>query len=149
MNKRKVAVGPGAASLILIAVVLSLCILAVLTMISARSDDGLGNRSVEMVQQNYNLNLQGEKRFAELDALLVKCRKEAADEEEYLRLVEEGLPEGMEIEEDRVFWEEIGEQRKLRCAVRLLPAGSGDRTEWLDHSLIPNGMDDGMEEFEE
>lgn len=149
MNKRKVAVGPGASSLILIAVILSLCILSVLTMISARSDDGLGNRNVDMVKQNYELSLQGDRSLAELDALLVKCRKEAESEEEYLQLVEEGLPAGMKLDEDRVFWEEAGEQRKLKCGVRLLPEGSGERTEWVRHSLVSTGLDDEWEDSEE
>ena len=142
MNKRKVAVGPGASSLILIAVILSLCILSVLTMISARSDDGLGNRNVDMVKQNYELNLQGDRSLAELDALLVKCRKEAESEEEYLQLVEEGLPTGMKLDE-------AGEQRKLKCGVRLLPEGSGERTEWIRHSLVSTGLDDEWEDFQE
>ena len=38
MKKQKIAFGPGAASLILIAVVLALSVLTVLTMISARND---------------------------------------------------------------------------------------------------------------
>ena len=46
MNKRKIAVGPGASSLILIAVVLALSVLTVLTMIAARNDEALAQRSV-------------------------------------------------------------------------------------------------------
>ena len=38
MNKRKVALGPGAASLILIVVVLSLSMLAMLAQVGVRSD---------------------------------------------------------------------------------------------------------------
>ena len=64
MNKRKVALGPGAASLILIVVVLSLCMMAMLTQISARSDYNLCTRSAEMVQRVYELNAQSEQKLA-------------------------------------------------------------------------------------
>ena len=54
--KRKVALGPGAASLILIVVVLSLCMMAMLTQIGARNDYNLCKRSAEMVQPGANRN---------------------------------------------------------------------------------------------
>ena len=70
MNKRKVALGPGAASLILIVVVLSLCMMAMLTQIGARNDYNLCRRSADMVQRVYELNEQSEQKLAELDAVL-------------------------------------------------------------------------------
>ena len=51
MSRRKIALGPGAASLILIVVVLSLCMMAMLTQISAGNDDNLWSRRAEMVQR--------------------------------------------------------------------------------------------------
>ena len=68
MNKRKVALGPGAASLILIVVVLALCMMSMLTQISARNDYNLCSRSAEMVQRVYELNALSEQKLAELDA---------------------------------------------------------------------------------
>ena len=79
MNKRKIALGPGAASLILIVVVLSLCMLAMLTQIAAKNDYNLCTRSAEMVQKVYELNAQSEQKYASLDAMLVSARKESAD----------------------------------------------------------------------
>ena len=49
MNKRKVALGPGSASLILIVVVLSLSMLAMLAQVGVRSDYSLAARSTEMI----------------------------------------------------------------------------------------------------
>ena len=87
--KRKVALGPGAASLILIVVVLSLCMMAMLTQIGARNDYNLCKRSAEMVQRVYELNAQSEQKLAELDAVLVKAQAEAGnDMEAYLEKVE-------------------------------------------------------------
>ena len=78
MNKRKIALGPGAASLILIVVVLSLCMLAMLAQIGSRNDFSLASRSADMITRVYELSDQSERRMAELDAILVRCRKEAA-----------------------------------------------------------------------
>ena len=137
MNKRKVALGPGAASLILIVVVLSLCMMAMLTQISARNDYNLCARSAEMVQRVYELNEQSEQKLAELDALLVKARKEAGDDQEaYLNMVEELLPEDMSLEEDRVTWTEPLDNRNLECIVQLLPPGEKQRTKWISHKLV-------------
>ena len=102
MNKRKVALGPGAASLILIVVVLSLCMMAMLTQISARSDYNLCNRSAEMVQRVYELNAQSEKKLAELDTVLVSARKDAGSMDAYLKKVGESLPEGMTLDGDKI-----------------------------------------------
>ena len=66
MNKRKIALGPGAASLILIVVVLSLCMLAMLTQIASRNDFSLASRSAEMITRVYELSDRSERRLAEL-----------------------------------------------------------------------------------
>ncbi len=149
MNKRKVAVGPGASSLILIAVVLTLCILAVLTMISARNDDALSTRSAETATEIYTLSASAEKSLATLDALLVRCRKEAGDEESYLTAVEENLPEGMSLEENVVSWTESLNNRRLECKVRLLSTDKEARYEWTAHRLAMGGNSEGDWEDED
>ena len=135
MNRRKVALGPGAASLILIVVVLSLCMMAMLTQISARNDYNLCARSAEMVQRVYELNAQSERKLAELDALLVTARQDADGMDAYLEKVGELLPEDMSIEEDRVSWTEPLDNRNLQCVVQLLPLGEKQRTKWISHKL--------------
>lgn len=137
MNKRKVALGPGAASLILIVVVLSLCMMAMLTQIGARNDYNLCRRSADMVQRVYELNEQSERKLAELDAVLIKARQEAGDDQEaYLKKVEELLPEDMTMEEDKVTWTEPLDNRNLECIVQLLPSGEKQRTKWISHKLV-------------
>ncbi len=145
MNKRKVALGPGAASLILIVVALSLCMMAMLTQISARNDYNLCSRSAEMVQRVYELNAQSEKRLAELDAVLAKTQKESPDQESYLAKVGESLPEGMTLEEDRVTWLEPLDNRNLECVVQLLPPGEAQRTKWVSHKLVVDEPEDDWE----
>ena len=144
--KRKVALGPGAASLILIVVVLSLCMMAMLTQIGARNDYNLCNRSAEMVQRVYELNEQSERKLAELDAMLVKAQKEAGEGmEAYLEKVGELLPEGMSLDEEQVTWTEPLDNRKLECIVQLLPPGEKERMKWISHKLL---VDEPEEDWE-
>ena len=145
MNKRKVALGPGAASLILIVVVLSLCMMAMLTQISARNDYNLCSRSAEMVQRVYELNAQSEQKLAELDAVLVTAQKDADSMDAYLEKVEELLPQDMTLEEDRITWTEPLDNRNLQCIVQLLPPGEKQRTKWIAHKLI---VDEPEEDWE-
>ena len=135
MKKQKIAFGPGAASLILIAVVLALSVLTVLTMISARNDEALSLRSTETRQEAYGLFAQAERSLAKLDAVPVSAGKENADAEAYLAAAAERLPEGMRMEDDQIFWEEKTENRILECAVRLTGPGENPRTRWTKHRL--------------
>ena len=145
MNKRKVALGPGAASLILIVVVLSLCMMAMLNQIGARNDYNLCARSAEMVQRVYELNAQSEQKLAELDAILVTAGKEAKDMEAYLAKVKENLPEDMSIDEDKISWTEPLDNRNLQCIVQLLPPGEKQRTKWIAHKLVVDEPEDDWE----
>ena len=136
MNKRKIALGPGAASLILIVVVLSLCMLSMLAIISSRNDMSLASRSAEMITRVYELSDQSERRLVELDAVLVKCREEAGENQEaYLAAVEENLPEGMTIEEDIVSWTEPLDNRTMNCEVQLAAPGEEPRAKWITYKL--------------
>jgi hypothetical protein len=143
--KRKVALGPGAASLILIVVVLSLCMLGMLMQIGSRNDYSLTTRSTEMISRVYDLSARSERRLAELDAVLVSCRQEAPEQEAFLASVAERLPEGMEIQEDEVSWKEPLDNRTLICVVRLLGPDHPERTEWISHKLI---VEEPEEEWE-
>ncbi len=152
MNNRKVAVGPGASSLILIAVVLSLSVLTVLTMISARSDEAMALRSAETRQEVFRLFAGGEASLAKLDEVLVSCLGEKpADREAYLAAVKAGLPDGMKMKEDLVSWTEKGDKRSLECEVRILEPGSAQRTVWTKHNLGAGEIweDEGFEDFDD
>ena len=142
MNKRKVALGPGAASLILIIVVLSLCMIAMLTQIAAKNDYNLCARSADMVQWVYELNAQSEQKMAALDTVLLQARGEAGDMKAYLDKVKEMLPEGMELEEDRITWTEPLDNRNLECIVQLLPLEETQRAKWISHKLVVEEPED-------
>ncbi len=135
MNKRKVALGPGAASLILIVVVLSLCMLAMLAQIGSRNDYSLASRSAEMITRVYQLHDQSERKMAELDAILVRCQKETTDMASYLAKVEESLPSDMTLDEDIVSWQEPLDNRTMNCEVKLLEPGQKERAKWVTYKL--------------
>ena len=135
MNKRKIALGPGAASLILIVVVLSLCMLAMLAQIGSRNDYSLASRSAQMITRVYELHDQSERRMAELDAILVRCRKDAHDPEGYLTLVEQNLPEDMTLTDDIVSWTEPLDNRTMNCEVQLTAPDEEPRAKWITYKL--------------
>lgn len=132
MRKREYHIGPGAASLMLIAVVLSLSVLGVLSMMSARSDLKLTKRSVAVSEEIARLNEKSERSMAALDGILLECAA-AADEDEYLAQVQAALPDYMMIEDRTVFWTETGDGRELECAAEIAPLGESPRTHWTIH----------------
>ena len=134
-RKSRVSFGPGAASLILIVVILSMSVLGILSLMSARSDSRLSDRSAQVVEAACELSCRAERTLSELDALAVKCRGKAADDEEYLSLVEEGLSADMDMEDRTISWTEEDEARTLECAVELLPMGDAERYSWRVHRL--------------
>ena len=141
MKQRKIALGPGAASLILIVVALSMCVLCMLTFISARNDESLSSRSAVMIETVYGLNARSEGSFAQLDTLLAQCASQAASHDEYLSLVENSLPESMYLENDLVYWTETEGDRNLECAVQLSQWGSMPRAAWAQHYLTVGAED--------
>ena len=135
MKQRKIALGPGAASLILIIVALSMCVLCMLTFISAKNDLSLSVRSGEMIQQVYALNDRSERTLALLDGVAADCAAKAADDAGYRALLAENLPEGIYMEENLISWTESEGDRALMCAVRLAPWGELPRLKWGQHAL--------------
>lgn len=136
-RKSNVSFGPGAASLILIVVILSMGVLGMLALMNARNDAKLSDRSVAVVAAGYELNDQAERAVAELDGVLARCAKLSAADEDYLTAVRGNLPTGMLMngEERLVTWELSDGLRTLTCAVEVLPLGSAERLAWREHRL--------------
>ena len=136
MNRKDYQIGPGAASLMLIVVVLSMSVLGLLAMMNARSDNRLSLRSAEVAEEAYGLSSAAEGSLAALDAVLVDCAAQAEDDESWLSLVRKALPDGMTIKGRTVTWiEKNDEGRMLVCAVELEELGSPQRTRWTEHTL--------------
>lgn len=152
MNRREFRIGPGAASLMLIVVVLSMSVLGMLALMNARSDVRLGERSIAVAQDIYQMNDAAQASLAALDALLAANAGDAADDAEYLARVARGLPAGMTMEGDTVSWSEQGENRMLLLSAKIAPKGAFPRCRLTRHTLRTALDDiDGMAgmEFEE
>ena len=136
-RKSNVSFGPGAASLILIVVILSMAVLGMLALMNARNDSKLSSRSIEVVAAGFELNDRAERNMAELDAVVARCAASTFSDEAYLAAVRGSLPDGMLMGEDSriVSWELTDGLRTLSCAVEVLPQGENERLRWREHRL--------------
>ena len=144
MNRKKsfITLGPGASSLILIFVVLSLASLGMLSLLTARNDFRLAERSASVTQSVYALNIRAEERRAELDALLLSCVKDASSDAEALFMLEASLPEDVTLEDDLLLFTVEDDSRVLDCALRIDPNNSNQRTSWVRYNLTSETGDD-------
>ena len=133
-TKSSVGMGPGAASLILIFVMLSMSVLAMLSLMNSRNDLRLSDRSAEVAQNIYGLNDKAELAFAEISQILAVSRRESIDDDAYLEAVEKALPEEMSLSGREIEWIIEEEQHMLDLAVTILPYEEGG-AEWSRHSL--------------
>ena len=145
MNRRNFQIRPGAASLLLIAVVMSMSVLGVLSLVSARSDAKLSERSVAVAQSAAAIDVQGERSLALLDAALAACQ-DAENDAAYLQAVAKALPEGMHLMGRTVTWEESIEERKLECRAEIEKLGEFPRVHWTAHRLYSEIIEDDFDE---
>ena len=135
-NKSRISFGPGAASIILILVILSMSILAILSLISAKGEIQLADRSVEVIRSVCALNTKAEEMAAEIDGIVAAARESGQTEEEILRSVGEQLPAGVQLSENTVSWEETdgksseasGNSFLRACSCRKTPFPGTRRT---------------------
>ena len=134
-RRSSVSFGPGAASLILIVVILSMSVLGMLALMNARNDARLSERSTDVVAAGYQLNDRAERRFAALDGVIAQCAAASDSDEGYLTAVKGLLPEGMLMDGRIVSWEETDGLRTLSCAAEVMPLGEAERLVWRVHRL--------------
>ena len=165
-QKDSIRIGPGASSLILIFVMLSLSVLAMLTLTGANNDRQMGRRSIQVTEEIYTLNEKAEATRAKVCEVLAECRAQGADDADYLQQAagmllasetyEDGLPAQMRLEEGAVCWEEGDGVYTLDCAVSLgldgetAGDGAGALTgEWIRHNLTVDRaqMEDDWDEW--
>ena len=134
-RKSNVSFGPGAASLILIVVILSMSVLGMLALMNARNDDRLSRRSIEVIEAGYALSGQAEVHFAELDGVAATCAAVSDSDDTYLLAIRGLMPQGMLLDGREISWTETDGLRTLTCTVELLPLGGEKRLEWREHRL--------------
>ena len=142
-----VRMGPGAASLILIFVMLALSILAMLTLVNARNDEQISERSARVTEAVYELEAQAQRIYGKI---LYACRE--ADEklrqdavglssEVAARLNEEAGDEmpRLNAQGDTISWTVTDGVRSFECAVRLT-GEDGKQAEWIRHQMNMDGI---------
>lgn len=134
MNKR-FRMSPGAPSLVLIVVVLSMSIMGMLMFIRTQNDRRLSDRSMLVAQADTRLGEKAEERFAALDNLAAICKNKTNDDAAWLLAVEEALPEEMEMEDRLISWQEEDHGRVLYVAAELCPYEDTQRITWHTRTL--------------
>ncbi len=140
-RKSNVSLGPGASSLILIFVVLSMAILGMLSLMTSQNDLRLSERNVQVTEAVYTLNAQAERRRAEIDEILIRCAAQTGNEEAYLTMAGEAMPEDVILEDHVISWYESDGGRTLDCALEISPLGERERTAWIRYDLTAETED--------
>ena len=99
-KKSHISFGPGAASLILIFVVLTLSVLGMLSLMNARNDRVLSERNAAVTESIYVLNARAENTRAALDEVLYVLAGGAQNDDEYLSALQLLLSVGMDEDDD-------------------------------------------------
>ena len=129
-----VHLGPGAASLILIFVMLALSILAMLTLVGARNDAKASERAAQVTQQIYELEARTQVMYARIAAAAEGNADAqeppvlAADAAARINAENEAAsdPERLTASGDVLSWVCEDEARRFDCAVRIISGGSGE-----------------------
>lgn len=138
MSRRRFQIGPGAALLMLLTVILSMSILGLLALASAKNDANLCKTSIAVAEEIYLLNDQVERSLMLLDEAVASAAG-STDEEAYLNKITEVLPDFMSLDGREVSWEEsTGSGRTMQCVVRILPLGEFPRIQWIERRLVTN-----------
>jgi hypothetical protein len=135
MRRSRISLGPGAASLILIIVILSMSVPGILSLMNARNDMKLSGRSAQVIESVYALQAKAEESLAALDAKLSVCAKTAENEEMLLQILAVSLPEGMTLDHKVVAWTETDGLRTLECRAEIVPENQTYRLRWTTHRL--------------
>lgn len=144
MKRREFHIGPGATSLILVAVVLCMSALGVLGLVNSRNDVRLSERSIAVAESVSMLYDQAERTLASLDALVCAWQAGGLGEEE-LRVY---LPEGVVLEDGAIRWQENNDRgQTLQCAVRMNEANKLPRLIWSEHRIVTETGAYGLEEI--
>lgn len=140
-------IGPGAASLLLIAVVLCMGVLGALSLVSARGDAQLTERGESMAESAARLNVLSEESYARLDAILAELGG-AQDDDAYLAEISMRLPEGAELDGREIRWLEAAEDgRRITCAIEVAELGEFPRARWTEHRLWTELDEDTSEQL--
>ena len=144
-KKSSITFGPGASSLILIFVVLAMSVLGMLSLMNSRNDIRLSERSVQVTEAVYDLNVHAEEKRAELEKLVSAQRDGADTDETYLQKISDALPQEVNMDGDVLSWFESDGFRTLSCALKVLPLSEGGQCAWVQYRLTAETEDEWEE----
>ena len=134
-KKSSISFGPGAASLILIFVVLAMSVLGMLSLMNSRNDVRLSERSAQVTEAVYALNVEAEEKFVQVQGMLLDLASAAESEEAYQAAIEEHLTDDMDWEDGILSFTVSDGFRILDCAVQVNPLDAETRCWWVRHNL--------------
>lgn len=137
--KASYRIGPGAASILMVIVVVSMAILGLLALSEAQNEARLSEKNAAFVKEKAHAETLAEKTLMQLDEILVSARKNTDNNDEYLEYIKKALPGGMTMEGDLLSWTQAGGGAKsLLITIRILPTESPVRFEWIRRQMISN-----------
>lgn len=104
MERKDFHLGPGAASLILVVVVISMSILGLLSVLNVRSDVRLTERSSALIAAQYDAAVQAERDLMLLDSAVLQARAAATEPDGFFTVLSSLLPQHMSLNDDVVSW---------------------------------------------
>lgn len=134
MRKRFI-IGPGTPSVLLVAVLTVMSILALLAASSVRQELELAASSTDMRSAEYAAAAQAQREVSALDEILLDAANtvDEAQRNAYIRM---HLPEGMRMEGSIVaFSLPVREGVTLDCELELTTDADGARYRWRTHAL--------------
>ena len=135
-KKSSISLGPGASSLILIFVVLSMMALGMLSLLSARNDLTLSERAAEVTEDVYKLQAQAEIKRTDIELLLIQAAATLQSDEDYLLAAADVLEDTEFTLEDNVISYSVSDgSRELDCALEILPLGQSQRVRYIRYNL--------------
>ena len=117
MRDREYRIGPGAVSLMLVVVVVSMSVLGLLALISSKGDCALRERAMMFVTSEYSASARAEEMLAQLDEVLMNAAVNAVDEKSYLEAISEKLPEEMRTEAVRPYYNALKKRQVSLCSL--------------------------------
>lgn len=137
MNSNRFRPGPGAASILLVVVVVSMSILGVMALMQAKNEQTLSEKTALFVSLKSDLEAGAQKTLMLLDEILLNAGQNTETGDEYFQYIKEAIPDSVTMEDDFLFWTEGGVNGKtLFLKIRIFPPDSRTRFEWQEHRLI-------------
>ena len=132
MNRFGLRIGPGAASIILVIVVVSMTILGVLALSEAGQESVLADKSADRFEESARLEHEEQLTIMQLDEIFCRAEKET----DFLKYIKENLPQDVQMKEHLVSFEKSLGAKTLSVTLKILPPGESERFIYIERRLL-------------